>query len=138
MINAKVLIELLKPFSHHCICCPYRGELECGYSSQSTVGPVYGKCISLLELSIRVLQKCNTASVGKIRRYTFKMPAEGNLAKISLFILHSLNLDLGNCTGLVTAVLVVMHSCPRKVRANIYRKSGKLLSVSLLNIPCVK
>lgn len=66
------------------------------------------------------------------------MPAEGSLTQIALFILHSLNLNLGNCTSLVTVVLVVMHSCPRKVRANIYRKSGKLLSVNLLNILHIK
>lgn len=85
-----------------------------------------------------MLQKCYTTSVGRIRRYTFKMPAEDSLTQTSLFILHSLNLSLGSCTGLVTAVLVVMHSCPRKVRANIHRKSGELLSVSLLNMPHVK
>ena len=68
----------------------------------------------------------------------FSIGVERQGASEMLHCFSGQNKEVHIQNGLVTAVLVVMHSCPRKVRANIYRKSGKLLSVSLLNIPYVK
>lgn len=50
------------------------------------------------------------------------------------FMLLSLNLRLGDHTSLFTAVIVMMRSGMRKIRTNIYRRSGKLLFVSLLSM----
>lgn len=42
------------------------------------------------------------------------------------FILHNLNLRLGDGTRLFTAVIATMHSGLRKIRTNVYRTSDKL------------
>lgn len=79
-----------------------------------------------LEVSIR-----NPPDVRKISRCMVELSAEDKLAQlVSLPLLCSLNLS----TSLFTAVFVMTCSCLRRVRANIYRKSGKLFSVSLLNM----
>jgi len=50
------------------------------------------------------------------------------------FILHGLDFRLKDHTSFFIAVIVMMHSGMRKITTNIYRKPGKLLFVSLLNI----